>query len=55
LQTIWGPDYGDEVVYLRVLVNQLRKKIEPVPSQPKYLLTEPSLGYRFVIPEEALA
>ena len=54
LQTLWGPDYGDEVVYLRVLVNQLRKKIEPVPSQPKYLLTEPSLGYRFAIPEEAL-
>lgn len=47
LQTVWGPDYGDEVEYLRVVVNQLRKKIEPVPSKPKYLLTEPWVGYRF--------
>jgi len=46
LQTVWGPDYGDEVEYLRVVVNQLRKKIEPVPSRPKYLLTEPWVGYR---------
>ncbi len=48
LQSIWGPDYGDEVEYLRFFVNQLRKKIEPVPSKPKYLLTEPWVGYRFV-------
>lgn len=47
LQTVWGPDYGDEVEYLRVVVNQLRKKIEPSPSAPKYLLTEPWVGYRF--------
>jgi len=47
LQTVWGPDYGDEVEYLRVVVNQLRKKIEPSPSTPKYLLTEPWVGYRF--------
>ena len=47
LQTVWGPDYGDEVEYLRVVVNQLRKKIEPEPSKPKYLLTEPWVGYRF--------
>jgi two-component system KDP operon response regulator KdpE len=51
LQTVWGPDYGDEVEYLRVFVNQLRKKIEPVPSKPKYLLTEPWVGYRFATPE----
>lgn len=51
LQTVWGPDYGDEVEYLRVFVNQLRKKIEPVPSKPRYLLTEPWVGYRFAIPE----
>ena len=51
LQTVWGPDYGDEVEYLRVVVNQLRKKIEAVPSKPKYLLTEPWVGYRFSIPE----
>jgi two-component system KDP operon response regulator KdpE len=48
LQTVWGPDYGDEVEYLRVFINQLRKKIESVPSKPKYLLTEPWVGYRFV-------
>jgi two-component system KDP operon response regulator KdpE len=47
LQTVWGPDYGDEVEYLRVVVNQLRRKIEPEPSKPKYLLTEPWIGYRF--------
>jgi two-component system KDP operon response regulator KdpE len=53
LQTVWGPDYGDEVEYLRVVVNQLRKKIEPVPSKPKYLLTEPWVGYRFAMPGSA--
>lgn len=47
LQAVWGPDYGNEVEYLRVFVNQLRKKIEPDPSQPQYILTEPSFGYRF--------
>jgi len=51
LQTVWGPDYGDEVEYLRVVVNQLRKKIETVPSKPRYLLTEPWVGYRFAVPE----
>jgi two-component system, OmpR family, KDP operon response regulator KdpE len=53
LQTVWGPDYGDEVEYLRVFVNQLRKKIEPVPSRPRYLLTEPWVGYKFAAPETA--
>ncbi len=47
LQAVWGPDYGDEVEYLRVFVNQLRKKIEKNPSKPKFLLTEPWVGYRF--------
>jgi two-component system KDP operon response regulator KdpE len=47
LQAVWGPDYGDEVEYLRVFVNQLRKKIEPDPAKPRYILTEPWLGYRF--------
>jgi two-component system KDP operon response regulator KdpE len=51
LQSIWGPDYGDEVEYLRFFVNQLRKKIEPIPSKPKYLVTEPWVGYRFVAPQ----
>jgi two-component system, OmpR family, KDP operon response regulator KdpE len=50
LQAVWGPDYGSEVEYLRVFVNQLRKKIEPDPAHPKYLLTEPWVGYRFALP-----
>jgi two-component system KDP operon response regulator KdpE len=53
LQAIWGPDYGDETEYLRVTVNQLRKKIELDPSNPKYILTEPWVGYRLVIPRDA--
>ena len=47
LQAVWGPDYGDEPEYLRVFINQLRKKIEANPSKPKYILTEPWVGYRF--------
>jgi two-component system KDP operon response regulator KdpE len=50
LQAVWGPDYGDQVEYLRVFVNQLRKKIEPDPAKPRYLLTEPWIGYRFDLP-----
>jgi len=53
LQAIWGPDYGDETEYLRVTVNQLRKKIEPDPSKPKYIITEPWVGYRFVVAKDA--
>ena len=52
LQAVWGPDYGDETDYLRVFINHLRKKIEPDPARPKYVLTEPWIGYRFAIPEE---
>jgi len=48
LQAVWGPDYGDEVEYLRVFINQVRKKIEPDPRNPRYLLTEPAIGYRLV-------
>jgi two-component system KDP operon response regulator KdpE len=51
LQAVWGPDYGDEVEYLRVFINQLRKKIEPDPSHPAYLLTEPWVGYRLNVPK----
>jgi len=47
LQSVWGPDYGGEMESLRVLVNQLRKKIEPDPSEPRYILTDPWVGYRF--------
>jgi two-component system KDP operon response regulator KdpE len=52
LQAVWGPDYGNEVEYLRVFVNQLRKKIEPDPAKPRYIVTEPWLGYRFVMDAE---
>jgi two-component system KDP operon response regulator KdpE len=52
LQAVWGPDYGNELEYLRVFINQLRKKIEPQPSKPKYLLTEPWVGYRFQLPQQ---
>jgi len=52
LQAVWGPDYGDQVDYLRVFVNQLRKKIEAKPSSPTYLLTEPWVGYRFHLQSE---
>jgi two-component system KDP operon response regulator KdpE len=52
LQAVWGPDYGDQVEYLRVFANQLRKKIEQDPSHPRHLLTEPWVGYRFVLPEK---
>ena len=49
LQAVWGPDYGDEVEYLRVFVKQLRRKIEPKPDKPRYILTEPWVGYRFAL------
>lgn len=47
LKTIWGPHSVDQPEHLRVLVQQLRRKIEPNPSSPRYLLTEPWVGYRF--------
>jgi two-component system, OmpR family, KDP operon response regulator KdpE len=53
LQAVWGPDYGDQVDYLRVFVNQLRKKIEPKPSSPTFLLTEPWVGYRLNMSSES--
>jgi len=52
LQAVWGPDYGDETEYLRVFINQLRKKIEPAPQNPRYIHTEPWVGYRFEPPQE---
>jgi two-component system KDP operon response regulator KdpE len=54
LQAVWGPDYGNEVEYLRVFINQLRKKIEPDPAHPKFILTEPSSGYRLAANAKAL-
>ncbi len=55
LQAVWGPDYGEETELLRVVINQLRKKIEPDPAKPKYLLTEPWVGYRFVLASDSRA
>jgi two-component system KDP operon response regulator KdpE len=52
LQVVWGPDYGQETEYLRVFINQLRKKIEPDPRHPRYIHTEPWIGYRFEAPHE---
>ncbi len=46
LRAVWGPAYEEEAHYLRVFVGQLRRKIEPDPSRPRYLLTEPGVGYR---------
>jgi two-component system KDP operon response regulator KdpE len=51
LQAVWGPDYGDEPEYLRVFVNQVRKKIELNPAKPQYIVTVPWVGYQFVEPE----
>jgi len=54
LQAVWGPDYGDQTDYLRVFITHLRKKIEPNPAKPKYILTEPWIGYRFAGPDDAV-
>jgi two-component system KDP operon response regulator KdpE len=47
LGAVWGGDYTEQNEYLRVFIGQLRKKIEPDPSNPRYILTEPWIGYRF--------
>ncbi|AHI00701.1 response regulator [Kutzneria viridogrisea] len=47
LQDVWGPQYATESHYLRVYLAQLRRKLEPEPSRPRHLLTEPGMGYRF--------
>jgi two-component system, OmpR family, KDP operon response regulator KdpE len=47
LRAIWGPDYGEERTLLQAVVVQLRKKIEPDPKQPRYIVTIPWVGYRF--------
>jgi two-component system, OmpR family, KDP operon response regulator KdpE len=51
LREVWGPAYQVEAHYLHVYVSQLRRKIEPDPSSPRYILTEPGAGYRLVEPE----
>jgi len=52
LREVWGPAYQVEAHYLHVYVSHLRKKIEPDPSSPRYLLTEAGAGYRFVDPAD---
>ena len=52
LNSIWGPEYREQLEYLRSYVRALRKKIEDDPSRPKYILTEPWLGYRFHNPSQ---
>jgi two-component system KDP operon response regulator KdpE len=47
LRSVWGPEYGDELEYLRTFIRQIRTKIENDPSSPRYLLTESHIGYRF--------
>ena len=47
LQAVWGPAYERETHYLRVYLNQLRRKLEPDPAHPRYLRTETGMGYRF--------
>lgn len=54
LQAVWGPDHGDELEYLRVFVNRLRKKVEPDPSRPILLVTDAWAGYRFHLEQPGL-
>jgi two-component system KDP operon response regulator KdpE len=44
---VWGPEFGTEANYLRVHLGHVRRKLEPVPSRPRYFITEPGIGYRF--------
>ena len=54
LQAVWGPEYGEEADYLRVYIRQLRVKVEADPSRPKYILTDPGIGYVFRSPANVL-
>jgi two-component system KDP operon response regulator KdpE len=53
LQAVWGSDYRDHVQYLHVFIMQIRKKIEPDHPNPRYILTEPWVGYKFNLPSHA--
>jgi two-component system KDP operon response regulator KdpE len=53
LREVWGAGYDSESHYLRVYIAQLRRKLEPDPAHPRYLLTEPGMGYRLATPETA--
>ena len=50
LQGVWGPEYGDETEYLWAYIRRLRRKIEPDPSNPRYILTQPGFGYYLITP-----
>jgi two-component system KDP operon response regulator KdpE len=52
LQRIWGPGYEENVQNLHVFISQLRRKIEPAPARPRYIFTEPGIGYRFAAFED---
>jgi two-component system KDP operon response regulator KdpE len=49
LQEVWGPAYATETHYLRVYMANLRRKLEPEPARPRYFITEPGMGYRYVV------
>lgn len=48
LHRVWGPEYGEETEYLRTFIKQLRRKLEPDPSRPIFIVTQPAIGYKFV-------
>ena len=51
LHNVWGSEYGEEIEYVRTFITQLRRKIEDDPSNPRFIVTEPRTGYRFVKPD----
>jgi len=51
LHNVWGSEYGEEIEYVRTFITQLRRKIEDDPSNPRFIVTEPRIGYRFVKPD----
>ena len=52
LQIVWGPEYGEETEPVRIVIKQLRQKIEIDPAHPRYIVTEPRIGYRFQLPSD---
>jgi two-component system KDP operon response regulator KdpE len=52
LQIVWGPEYGEETEPVRIVIKQLRHKIEKDPAHPRYILTEPWIGYKFQLPTD---
>jgi len=54
LQIVWGPEYGEETEPVRIVIKQLRQKIEKDPAHPRFILTEPWIGYKFQLPTDTL-